>query len=95
VLRQVADIFDENIRKSDVLARYGGDEFVLLMPGTGRERAEKVMQRIEDAVSTSTFIKNIKIGLSSGVVIFPEDGDSLDKLLTAADVRMYEKKGAR
>lgn len=92
VLKQIAEILTENIRKSDILVRYGGDEFVLLMPETGPEQAEKVMQRIENAVIASTFIKNIKIGLSSGMAIFPEDGDSLDKLLTAADARMYERK---
>ncbi len=92
VLKQVADILAKNIRKGDVLARYGGDEFALLMPGTETEQAEKVMQRIEDAVAAFTFIKSIKIGLSNGIVVFPEDGDSLDELLTAADRRMYEKK---
>lgn len=91
-LKQAADIFAKNIRKSDVLARYGGDEFVLLMPGTKIEQAEKIMQRIEEAVAASTFIKEIKISLSSSIVVFPEDGDSLDELLTAADKRMYEKK---
>ncbi len=50
------------------------------------------MQRIEEAVAAFTFIKDIKIGLSSGIVGFPGDGDSLDDLLTAADRRMYEKK---
>ncbi len=92
VLKQTADIFANNIRKSDVLARYGGDEFVLLMPGTKIEQAKEIMQRIEDVVASSTFTIDIKIGLSSGIVVFPENGDSLDKLLTAADRRMYEKK---
>lgn len=92
VLRQVAEIFAQNIRESDVLARYGGDEFVLLMPGTELQQAEKIMQRIEDAVTTSVYLENIKISFSNGVVVFPSDGDSLDKLLTAADTRMYEKK---
>ncbi len=92
VLKQIADLLTENIRKSDVLARYGGDEFVLLMPGTGTEQAEKVMRRIKNAVAASAFLENIKIGLSSGMAFFPEDGDSLDKLLTAADERMYKKK---
>jgi len=96
VLKQIANILTENIRKSDVLARYGGDEFVLLMPETGKEQAERVMQRIENAIAASAFFKNIKIGLSGGVAIFPEDSDTLDKLLTVADARMYKykKKGA-
>lgn len=95
VLKLVADKLAENTRKSDVLARYGGDEFILLMPGTGKEPAEKTMQRIEKAITASAFLENVKIGLSSGVITFPEDGDSLDKLLTAADTRMYEKKGLK
>ncbi len=92
LLKQIADTLVENIRKGDVLARYGGDEFVLLMPGTKIEQAETIMKRIEDAVAASAFTKNIKIGLSNGIVIFPEDGDSPDKLLTSADGRMYEQK---
>ncbi|NLP18942.1 MAG: GGDEF domain-containing protein [Firmicutes bacterium] len=95
VLKQVANILAENIRKSDVLARYGGDEFVLLMPGMKIEQGKKVMKRIEDLVATSTFTKGIRIGISSGTVVFPGDGDSLDNLLTTADRRMYEKKGKK
>ena len=91
-LKQAADVFADNIRKSDILSRYGGDEFVLLMPGTKIGQAQKVMQRIEDAVAASTFIKDIKISLSSGTVVFPEDGNSIDELLTAADKHMYKKK---
>lgn len=45
------------------------------------KQAEKVIHRIENAVTSFSFLKNIHIGLSSGMAIFPEDGDTLDKLV--------------
>ncbi len=95
VLKQVASILANNTRKSDVLARYGGDEFVLLMPGMEIEQGKRVMKRIEDMVAASTFTEGINISISSGTVVFPGDGDNLDNLLTIADRRMYEKKGKK
>ncbi len=94
VLKQYADLLATTIRKSDILARYGGDEFVLLMPETEIEQAEKVMSRIKNTVEKFPFFKNIKISLSYGLSSFPEDGASLDQLLTAADARMYKIKRA-
>ncbi|PKM82488.1 MAG: hypothetical protein CVU88_03295 [Firmicutes bacterium HGW-Firmicutes-13] len=94
-LKHAAKVLKENTRGSEVLARYGGDEFVLLMPDVDREKGEKAAWRICRELYSKPFIWNseqIKIGISAGTAVFPEDGKTLDQLLSAADQRMYQQK---
>lgn len=92
-LKQIAKLLQENVRRSDVLVRYGGDEFVLFMPGATKQQGENAVQRLWQAVNSSSFhLKQVKTGISGGVASFPEDGKDLDQLLDVADQRMYSEK---
>jgi diguanylate cyclase (GGDEF)-like protein len=87
------------LRETDFGARYGGDEFVLLLPHTsaeeGRVLAERVCARLK-AVALEVSGRRIPLGASFGVACLPEDGaePAADSLMRAADAALYEAKRA-
>jgi diguanylate cyclase (GGDEF)-like protein len=94
VLKRVASVLTSNLRSVDVVTRWGGDEFVLLMPGTDQVGAVSLARRIggtlrgpEDAAGP--------ISVSIGTASFPVDGTTADSLLGAADRSMYADKRQR
>jgi len=95
LLKQVADRFTELLRKSDVVARIGGDEFVLLLPETSKEiEIHKIVKKFFKAFEEPFVIQDHKIyvSLSIGGVIFPDDGTDVVILLKKADRAMYNVK---
>jgi diguanylate cyclase (GGDEF)-like protein len=98
VLQNVSRQILNSIRRSDVAARIGGDEFVVLLPGVGdRAEAARVAELIVDSIArTSIFNGNeLNAGASAGISIFPEDGTNADSLLNRADEYMYRNKVKR
>ena len=79
------------------LARLGGDEFVAALPGSNRAATRQVEARLRHALDEPFCIDgcDLSISVSIGVAAFPEDGATYDKLLHAADQRMYEEKRRR
>ena len=97
VLEQVAERFRTAIRQSDLLARLGGDEFVVLVPQAGsREELATLARKLVTAAEQPFTQLNLPITLSAsvGIARFPEDGDTADALLRAADQAMYAAKDA-
>ncbi len=98
VLRQVASALRGTIRETDFIARYGGDEFVVLLPETGVSQGTQVAQRLIQAVEELHFVgvpEGLRCSLSVGMAFHPEDADSPEKLLAVADQRLYQVKRAR
>jgi diguanylate cyclase (GGDEF)-like protein len=98
VLAHVADLMRSTLRASDVAARYGGDEFALILPETGREDAARTAARILEAFQASPFAAEgrqpFPIGASIGIATHPFDGRSATELIAAADAGMYDAKDA-
>ncbi len=96
VLTKVARIMREAVRVEDVVARFGGDEFVLLLPRTGLLPAQALVGRIESRLREETYHwagrDHPLPSVSFGIAWFPEDGRTDDALLAVADERMYEDK---
>lgn len=95
LLMAVAERVRRNIREEDHLARYGGDEFAVLLDDIrGEEHAESTARKIYDAFTEHFVIdaQEIFITPSIGISIFPQDGTDPDKLIKAADIAMYEAK---
>jgi diguanylate cyclase (GGDEF)-like protein len=88
-----ANMLRSHSRAIDTCARYGGDEFVLLLPETSREAAEEVVRRISDRVTMDTEKPPISAGV--GLAIFPQDGETHDALLSVADQGLYRVKGRK
>ena len=98
VLTMAAQRIAASLRAEDVLARYGGDEFVVLMSGlaTEEELAAQI-DRLSAALDEPMVVKGHTVlsGGSCGGALHPQDGESLDQLIQVADARMYERKGLR
>lgn len=95
LLRLVAQGIAGELRHTDVLARYGGDEFVVLLPETAADRAIEVAQRILKAVATVPLDfegERIETSVSIGLACYPEDGRSIDSIQARADRAMYAAK---
>ncbi len=95
LLKTVAKCIETELRHTDVLARYGGDEFVALLPETAAARAIEVAQRIVKTVATVPLDfegKRIETSVSIGLACYPEDGRSIDTIQARADRAMYVAK---
>jgi diguanylate cyclase (GGDEF)-like protein len=96
-LRSVVDSMRATIRRHDLLGRYGGEEFALLMPNTGKETAIRVAERIRGEIDLAGFRiggERIDLTVSGGVATFQLDGFDWDSLLIAADNALYAAKDA-
>jgi diguanylate cyclase (GGDEF)-like protein len=95
-LTEVAQVITRSVRDSDFVARYGGDEFVLMLPETPAKRAlqmaERVRQRIEAHRFKGGVGADIYLTASFGVASFPEHATQAEKLIELADAAMYEAK---
>ncbi len=95
LLREVAQIIQKCIRDVDTIARWGGEEFVVLSPNTPTEHAKLAAARILKAVSQHTFagFEGEKVTVSIGIAGLPDPAiDNQEKLINAADLAMYEAK---
>jgi diguanylate cyclase (GGDEF)-like protein len=89
-LRRVANVLRVNSRTIDTAARYGGDEFALILPETGMNAAQEVARRICDRVAADGEFP--AISASVGVASFARDGETLEALVGAADQALYKTK---
>jgi diguanylate cyclase (GGDEF)-like protein len=97
VLRKIAEELIGSVREEDIACRAGGEEFVIILPGTGRTalraRAEALRRMIE-GVRISPGAGNLKLTVSIGLAGLPSHGDTVQALLRAADVALYKAKAA-
>ncbi len=97
VLRSFADVLRASVRKHDMLGRYGGEEFVVLMPETAKDVAVQVAARIRESIEEITFElagQRVGVTVSGGVATHGVDGEGWDELLAAADAALYAAKNA-
>ncbi len=96
VLRQVAQTLKRNVRATDIVCRYGGEEMSIILPNTGKDvaysTAEKICKRVSDRKFKLGNDKETSVTISLGVSTFPYDGDESAKLIEAADKRLYNAK---
>jgi len=94
VLARVGRLLEQKCRQSNVVARYGGDEFIILMPETGIEQAQVLAERLRLWVATDPMLEEHHITGSFGVASFPVHGFSMEDLIRVADAGMYVSKHA-
>jgi diguanylate cyclase (GGDEF)-like protein/putative nucleotidyltransferase with HDIG domain len=98
-LREVANVLKAAIRPYDLCVRYAGDEFIVVLSGSGHEEAEQKRVELQRAIDQIAFEarpgERLPISISAGAAVFPHDGDSYEQLLAKADSRMYRDKSLR
>ncbi len=94
VLRQVAEVLRGQVRRVDVVGRYGGEEFCLLLPQVSKADAVEVAEKLRRSISEQSFAHSAPGGItaSAGVAHLPTDASTLEALLEAADAALYVSK---
>jgi diguanylate cyclase (GGDEF)-like protein len=96
LLREVADVLRHGVRDVDIVARYGGDEFIVILPETRLAEAAHVAERLRQTMNDHRFLKDegpgIALTASFGVASFPETCSSEEELIRLADQAMYRVK---
>lgn len=96
VLHSIAATIKDNVRTSDIVARYGGDEFIVLMPDTPPDHADHVSRRVVSGIIRRRHQmsdgSHVSVGVSAGLAVYPADARTPAQLLQAADAAMYNAK---
>jgi diguanylate cyclase (GGDEF)-like protein len=91
-LSELGRVLPAELRRNDVPARVGGDEFAVLLPELGAEQARDMGSRLTRTVSERMQAAGLSLSLSFGVAVFGTDGHTLDDLVRAADQALYAAK---
>ncbi len=98
VINDLADIFRNTVRNSDISVRFGGEEFVIILPNTHLKEAEIIAKKLKDIVENNTIIlkdgSRIKFTISLGVSQIQQDDESVETVLHKADEALYQAKNS-
>jgi diguanylate cyclase (GGDEF)-like protein len=95
VLTDLASIFKNSVRNIDVVGRYGGEEFFIILVDTDKQKSKIITQRIVDNIANYPVFKDghqVKISISAGIAEFPTDSEKIKSILEKADSAMYAAK---
>lgn len=94
-LKKISQILSGNLRKSDSVGRFGGEEFIVMMPETKMQSGLEICERLRASIEQERFQGREKasyLTISIGLSVFPEAGETAESLITAADSALYEAK---
>ena len=95
ILKEVSKLLMNSTRKGDLVARFGGDEFLVLLPCIKKYEDIKIVESRIQSIKDKTLKLGeieIKISLSLGISAYPKDGNNIEELITKADKKMYIQK---
>jgi diguanylate cyclase (GGDEF)-like protein len=90
IIKAIAQVLNKCIRSTDILCRYGGEEFLLILPGAGYEESKRLAERIRSKIENTEFDRGEFITISGGVSVF--DGENANDLVKDADSKLYDAK---
>lgn len=94
VLRELCQVLLKSTQKRDSVIRWGGDEFLIIYHGVNRETSAKLANQINRNVNAFMLNHKVNLQLSIGIAIYPEDGQTMDQLISISDTNMYEVKSS-
>jgi len=90
-LKKLADLIKKQVRKSDIIARFGGEEFIILLPETDLAKAKKFAARLKTAIHTDNILKKYKVTVSGGVTQY-KNKDTKKQMKERVDKALYQAK---
>lgn len=93
VLQSVARTISESFRSTDLVCRWGGEEFLIYLPGANLDIARRLAEDLRKKIEGSSHAKGLKVSISAGVAVF-EDNQTLAEVTQRADQRLYDAKQA-
>jgi diguanylate cyclase (GGDEF)-like protein len=96
-LKLIADILRKTLRNRDYAARFGGEEFLVLLPGADAQRGEEIAERLRSSIADQPLTLEhgvVTVTMSIGLAVYPEVGNDIDSLIRAADKALYDAKNA-
>ena len=97
VLKEAAQLFNDSVRKMDLVARYGGEEFALILPETNKQDAITLAERLRSGLASHRVEvddQSLQVTASFGIATYPTDALSVRELVAQADLALYGAKGA-
>ena len=88
ILKEISELMNRNLRSSDIIGRWGGEEFIVILPETSKENAKRTAENLREIVSNSSFSSDLIITCSFGVTTLKED-DTKKSFIQRADEAMY------
>lgn len=88
ILKKVASTIKKQVRETDMVARYGGDEFAIILPGAGKQLCDSVVERLHQSIVELKPFNSVSIGVAH----YPEEARDIQSLINLADERMYNSK---
>ncbi len=92
LLVQIASILNKFVEKNDLVARWGGDEFIILVSNIKENFAANYVQKLQSEIKKQNTEIFYNVGASVGYAIYPQQGNSFQKLVQKADAKMYKEK---
>ncbi|MED4732317.1 GGDEF domain-containing protein [Aneurinibacillus migulanus] len=92
ILKHISNVLLNNTKQRDIIARWGGDEFLIIVPHTDQQGMESIIHRVKEDVKNLSKVMKVNVSLSMGVSIYPDDGKELEGLIRISDYNMYELK---
>ena len=93
ILVRLARIFEKTLRKSDIISRFGGEEFFMLLPGTNLEKAKRLISRLKTNIKKDSLLKRYKVTVSGGLTEF-KSKDTKKNFMKRADKALYQAKNS-
>lgn len=92
LLKRLADLIKKHARKSDIVARFGGEEFIILLPETVLEKAKRFSSKLRNLINSDKILKKHKITISGGITQFRKENDNKKKFRERTDKALYKAK---
>lgn len=92
VLKEVAKLLKSHFRKYDIVARIGGDEFMIVVRNGSKQKVEELLEKLKSRIEN--IFRKFNLSVSYGIAVSPTEGTDIDRLIALADKRMYEMKEA-